>query len=96
MSADTDYADAGFVVASDYRRIVLESLVESPATPSTIAERTPVSIQHVSRALQELREEDCAELLVPEERRKGRIYGLTDRGREAADKVAELNGGDDA
>jgi DNA-binding MarR family transcriptional regulator len=96
MSAGTEYADAGFVIASSYRTTVLERLSESPATPSTIAEDTPISIAHVSRALQELRERDYAELLVPEERHKGRIYGATDRGVEAAQKVRELNGGDNA
>lgn len=96
MSADTDYADAGFVISSGYRTTVLERLVESPAMPSTIAEETPIEIAHVSRALQELRERDYVELLVPEERKKGRIYGATQRGEQAAEKVAELNGGDDA
>lgn len=96
MSADTDYADAGFVISSSYRTIVLQRLVEAPATPSAIAKETGIDIAHVSRALQELREKDCVELLVPEDRKKGRIYGPAERGREAAETVERMNGGESA
>ncbi|AHG04031.1 hypothetical protein HALDL1_10795 [Halobacterium sp. DL1] len=42
-----------------------------------------LSVTHVSRALKSLRERDLVELLVPEERRKGRVYGITEQGQEA-------------
>jgi len=41
-----------------------------------------LSVSHVSRALGSLREKDLVELLVPEERRKGRVYGITSAGEE--------------
>lgn len=88
---DDALADAGYVVASEYRRTVLERIGESPATPSSIADETDISIQHTSRALQELRGKDLAELLVPEERTKGRIYGPTDRGEYTLRKIDEKN-----
>lgn len=80
MSRDWDLV--GFVISSRYRVLVLRRLAEGPASPSTIATDADVAISHVSRALGELRDRSLVELLVPEDRRKGRIYGLTDQGTE--------------
>jgi len=94
MSADTDNVDwdvLGFVIASDYRRAVVDALDDrGPATPTTLGERTGLAIAHVSRTLTELRERDVVELLVPEERSKGRIYGLTDDGQQLVDETDEV------
>jgi len=90
MAADTDDVDwgtVGFVRASDYRTRVLDALADGPATPTTVGERTDLELTHVSRTITELREHDLAELLVPEERTKGRIYGLTDDGETVATEV---------
>jgi DNA-binding transcriptional ArsR family regulator len=72
----------GFVISSEYRIAVLGRLASGPATPSRIADDTGLAITHVSRALQSLRDQSLVELLVPEQRKKGRIYGATDRGIE--------------
>lgn len=80
MSADWEII--GYVISSTYRVQVLRRLEESPAPPSTIADDTGCAISHVSRALQDLREHGLVDLLVPESRKKGRIYGMTDAGRE--------------
>jgi len=82
-----DWDAVGFVVSSRYRVIVLRRLAEGPASPSTIATDADVAISHVSRALSELREHDLVELLVPEPRKKGRIYGLSDRGEGVWDDI---------
>ena len=90
MAADTkdiDWDTVGFVRASDYRTRVLDALTDGPATPTTVGERTGLELTHVSRTITELREHDLAELLVPEERTKGRIYGLTDAGETVATEV---------
>jgi len=55
---------------------------EGPATPSQIATDTDLPIAHVSRALQKLRDHDLVDLLVSEDRRKGRVYGLTEKGED--------------
>lgn len=78
----TDWDEVSYVISSTYRVQVLERLAESPATPSGIASDTDCPIAHVSRALGGLRERDLVDLLVSEERQKGRVYGITDRGRE--------------
>lgn len=89
MSGDA-WSDAGFVVASTKREAVLRALAEDPATPSTIAESRGLRIGNVSRALSDMREEGLVELLVPEGRRKGRIYGITDAGEAAEELLDEV------
>jgi len=88
---DSDWMLIGYITASDYRSRVLDALNESPATPTTIGDRTGLELTHVSRTLSELRERDIVELLVPEDTHKGRIYGLTDTGEAAADRAQEVD-----
>ena len=75
-----EWDEIGYIISSKYRVTVLQELSEGPATPSRIATDSNISIAHVSRALQELRDRELVELLVPEDRRKGRIYGITENG----------------
>lgn len=84
-----DWNRIGFVISSRYRKIVLHELGESPSTPSQIAERSNSSIASISNALSELRENDCVELLVDEDRRKGRVYGLTETGTAVREDLDE-------
>ncbi|WP_411966389.1 ArsR family transcriptional regulator [Haloferax sp. YSMS24] len=78
MVRDVRWDDVGFVISSRYRVDVLERLDEGPATPTQIASDAKQPVAHVSRALQELRERSIVELLVPEDRTKGRVYGIAD------------------
>lgn len=73
--------EIGYVISSDYRVAVLRRLADGPATPSRLAEDTGIGIAHVSRALQGLREHSLVTLLVPESRKKGRLYGITEKGK---------------
>ncbi|WP_246279857.1 winged helix-turn-helix domain-containing protein [Natronomonas salina] len=75
-----DWNLIGFVIASRYRKLVIQELSDHPSTPSQITERTDATMASISHALSQLREKDCIELLVDEDRRKGRVYGLTDTG----------------
>ncbi len=84
-----DWEVIGYVISSTYRQTVLVTLAESPATPSTIADETDIAMAHVSAALTDLQERDLVQLLVPESRRKGRVYGLTDRGEEVVAAIQE-------
>ncbi|MDS0298732.1 MarR family winged helix-turn-helix transcriptional regulator [Halogeometricum sp. S1BR25-6] len=75
---------AGYIASSRYRASVCEFLEEEgPELPSRIASELELAQPHVSRALSELREREVVQLLVPESQQKGRLYGLTDRGRTA-------------
>jgi DNA-binding transcriptional ArsR family regulator len=86
----TDTWDAaGYVASSRYRLAVCEYLSDhGPGLPSEIAAETDLAQPHVSRALSELRERDVVELLVPESQQKGRLYGLTEPGRVALDRLS--------
>lgn len=86
-----DWDDIGYVISSRYRVLVLRRLADSPATPSQIAHEGECSIAHASRALTELREHDLVDLLVPEERKKGRVYGVTERGEEIWETIEVEN-----
>jgi len=77
---DDNWDEVSYVISSSYRVVVLQRLQNSPATPSRIAQDTDKPITHVSRALQGLREHDLVDLLVSEERQKGRVYGITEHG----------------
>jgi len=79
--------EVGFVLGSKYRLSVLEQLYDGPSTPSSIATDTGINLSHVSRALQQLREKELVELPVPESRRKGRVYGITDRGESVYEQL---------
>jgi len=86
--------DVSYIVASDYRLAVVESLNEGMATPSTICEfhggREEIALAHVSRALGQLKDKGMVDLLVPEDTQKGRIYGLTEQGQEATKHALEM------
>lgn len=83
--------EVSYVISSSYRVESLQQLAEGPATPSQIAEKTGQSIAHVSRALQELRESGLVELLVSENRKKGRVYGVTEDGRTVWETIERQN-----
>lgn len=89
MSEDWD--EIGYVISSRYRVTVVQHLADGPATPSRIAEQSQPSIAHVSRALGELREHALVELLVSEDRKKGRVYGITDKGEAIWDEIEMKN-----
>jgi DNA-binding MarR family transcriptional regulator len=82
-----EWDEIGFIISSEYRVTTLQRLAEGPATPSQIADEADIGIAHVSRALKGLRDRDLVELLVPEDRKKGRVYGVTSEG---ADIWAEI------
>lgn len=86
-----DWDEIGYIISSKYRVTVLRELAEGPATPSRIAADSNISIAHVSRALQELRDRGLVELLVPEDRRKGRIYGITESGEAVWGEIESEN-----
>lgn len=75
-----DWDEISYVISSQYRVEVLEQLADGPSTPSQIATTTDNSIAHVSRALGDLRDRELVDLLVSEERTKGRVYGTTEKG----------------
>ena len=90
-----DWDQIGFVISSQYRVTVLDRLSESPATPSQIASDESVGIASVSHALSSLRERGLVNLLVSEDRRKGRVYGITEDGAEIWEEITRQGLADD-
>lgn len=90
MASAEDWREVGYVASSEYRTAVLASLSEGPAMPTTLVEKTGFEIAHISRTLGGLRDKGLVKLLVPEEMKKGRIYGITDRGEEVLEQVERV------
>jgi len=88
---NADWDAISYVISSRYRVVAMERLNEGPATPSQIAADADVGIAHVSRALQELRDRGLVTLLVSDERKKGRVYGLTESGTEVWETIEAEN-----
>lgn len=76
-------SNAGYIKGSKHRTAVVKRLSESPAIPKEIKTDTDRPYSRVSDALDDLRERELVELLVPEDQKKGRLYALTDRGEDA-------------
>jgi DNA-binding MarR family transcriptional regulator len=87
----TDWDDISFVISSRYRIAALRRLSVGPATPSQIATDAEMGIAHISRALQGLRERSLVDLLVSDDRKKGRVYGMTEKGDEVWEKIEAEN-----
>lgn len=78
-----DWDMVSYAISSQYRLTVLERLAEGPATPTRIATDTDRHVANISRSIQRLRKRGQVELLVPEDRKKGRVYGLTEDGEQS-------------
>lgn len=84
-----EWDDAGFIVASNIRRLVFEEVADGPTTPSTITEAVDHPFSNVSRELGQLLDRGMVEVMNPDSH-KGRIYRITDRGNAAMDLVSEM------
>lgn len=86
--SEVNWDAVGYARSSKYRTKVLRQLENGPRTPTEIVDSlNHVKIAHVSRALTELRNRDMVELKVSEDVRKGRIYGITDKGKGVVDHL---------
>lgn len=75
--------DYGYVKCSSYRRRVLNTLFlgQSVQTPTEIAKNSEIRVNHISKTLSELKNRGIVECM-NEEMRKGRMYRLTQLGRD--------------
>jgi len=72
--------------SSEYRFKIIESIGDDTLTPSEIADKTKIRLNHVSMFLKELKENDMVKCL-NEDTRKGRLYELTETGKNAINKL---------
>jgi len=81
-----DWEKFGYIVASKYRKGIVSALNKGPRTPKDMAQELGLYISHISSTLSELEEKEIVRCLTPS-LRKGRIYGLTDAGKEIATEI---------
>ena len=84
--SDEMLTEISYVNISKYRTKAIKSLEESPKIPSVIARDSGIRTNHISKVLRELKEHDLVECINPEVR-KGRLYRLTDNGKEIVNNL---------
>lgn len=87
-----DWDLISFVKSSDKRLRILSTLKNSVSTPSDISTELSVPISHVSSTLSELMEHKLVICLTPE-RRKTKLYKITEKGVKVLTKIDEITGG---
>ena len=71
----------GYLLASEYRKKVMNSLKDSALTPGTISKKTELHLSHISLTLKQLVEKKLVICLTPK-LKKGRLYDLTKTGKD--------------
>ncbi|MCX9081713.1 MAG: ArsR family transcriptional regulator [Candidatus Methanoperedens sp.] len=87
-----DWDLISFVKSSDKRLRILLLLKNSVFTPSDISTNLSIPISHVSSTLSELMENRIVICLTPE-RRKTKLFKITDKGIKVLSKIDEITGG---
>ncbi|MBI2653468.1 MarR family transcriptional regulator [Candidatus Woesearchaeota archaeon] len=72
--------------SSEYRSKIIKAIGNDTLTPSEIAHKINIRLNHVSIFLKELKENSMVKCL-NEESRKGRLYELTTLGKNAINKL---------
>lgn len=72
--------------SSEYRSKIMQAIGNNTLTPSEIANKINIRLNHVSLFLRELKDKKLVKCL-NEESRKGRLYELTELGKNAISKV---------
>jgi predicted transcriptional regulator len=78
----------GFIKASEYRLKVMNKLKKGSETPSNIAQSVDLRQNHVSATLTELADKELVKVMNPDAQ-KGRLYSLTDEGKELAEELGK-------
>lgn len=78
------------IKSSSYRQRIIESFVTNIMTPAEIAKTTGFRLGHVSMYLSNLKEAGIVECL-NEDSKKGRLYQITDLGKNAMKFVHSVN-----
>ena len=90
MSVESnDWDEIGYIVSSKIRLRVLVTIANEASTPSKISEKLGVPISQISNALNELSKIGAVKCLTPN-RKKGRLYLATERGKEVLKIIHKL------
>ena len=77
-----------YVQISKYREKTLKSIGDDVKIPTNIARDSGIRTNHISKVLRELKSKEIVEC-INEEARKGRLYRLTDTGKEVLDTIKD-------
>ncbi len=77
-----------YVEISKYREKTLKSIGNNVKIPTNIAKDSGIRTNHISKVLNELKSKEIVEC-INEEARKGRLYRLTDTGKEVLESINE-------
>ena len=77
-----------YVQISKYREKTLKSIGDDVKIPTNIAKDSGIRTNHISKVLSELKNKEIVEC-INEEARKGRLYRLTDTGKEVLDTIID-------
>lgn len=77
-----------YVQISKYREKTVKSIGEDVKIPTNIAKDSGIRTNHISKVLSELKGKDLVEC-INEEARKGRLYRLTNSGKEVLNNIKE-------
>lgn len=77
-----------YVKISKYREKTLKSIGNNVKIPTNIAKDSNIRTNHISKVLSELKSKEIVEC-INEEARKGRLYRLTDTGKEVLESINE-------
>lgn len=77
-----------YVEISKYREKTLKSIGNNVKIPTNIAKDSNIRTNHISKILSELKSKEIVEC-INEEARKGRLYRLTDTGKEVLESINE-------
>lgn len=77
-----------YVEISKYREKTLKSIGNNVKIPVNIAKDSGIRTNHISKVLSELKSKEIVEC-INEEARKGRLYRLTDTGKEVLESINE-------
>ncbi|WP_296791149.1 winged helix-turn-helix domain-containing protein [uncultured Methanobrevibacter sp.] len=77
-----------YVQISKYREKTLKSIGNDVKIPTHIAEDSGIRTNHISKVLTELKNKEIVEC-INEEARKGRLYRLTDTGKDVLKTIEE-------
>lgn len=84
--SDEMLKEISYVKISKYRSKVMKSLDGDVLIPTQIARNSEIRPNHISKVLAELKAHELVECINPEVR-KGRLYKLTDKGKEIVDEI---------
>ena len=81
-----DWEAVGFVKASNIRAEVLRKLAARPMSPKELKDELSLHFSQVSLVLREMRDMKLVTCLTVE-RSKGKIYGITDLGKQVLQRL---------